>query len=153
MACHPCPVEFREVLRRRRMVRQYDQSRRVPAEVVERLVAAAVRAPSAGFSQGWGFLVLDEPEDIARFREAVTPDTDADQWFAAQVRAPLIIVPHSNKDVYLDRYATARQGLHRPVRGLVVGAVLGHRRRVRLVADPADRRRRRAGGLLLRDSD
>jgi nitroreductase len=110
MACHPCPVEFREVLRRRRMVRQYDQSRRVPAEVVERLVGAAVRAPSAGFSQGWGFLVLDEPEDIARFREAVTPDTDADQWFAAQVRAPLIIVPHSNKDVYLDRYARPDKG-------------------------------------------
>jgi nitroreductase len=43
--------------------------------MVERLVRAAVRAPSAGFSQGWGFLVLDTAEDIARFREAVTPDT------------------------------------------------------------------------------
>jgi nitroreductase len=92
------------------MVRQYDQDQRVPPEVVERLVTAAVRAPSAGFSQGWGFLVLDEPEDIVRFREAVTPDTDADHWFAAQVRAPLIIVPHSNKDVYLDRYAQPDKG-------------------------------------------
>jgi nitroreductase len=44
------------------MVRSYDEERPVPPEVVERLVHAALRAPSAGFSQGWGFLVLDTPE-------------------------------------------------------------------------------------------
>ena len=92
------------------MVRTYDQGRPVPAEVTDRLVQAALRAPSAGFSQGWGFLVLDTPQDIARFRQAVTPDTDPEHWFAAQVRAPLIIVPHSNKDAYLDRYAEPDKG-------------------------------------------
>jgi nitroreductase len=92
------------------MVRAYDEGRPIPPDVVDRLLAAAVRAPSAGFSQGWGFLVLDSAEDIARFREAVTPDTDAENWFAAQVRAPLIIVPHANKDAYLDRYAQPDRG-------------------------------------------
>jgi nitroreductase len=106
-------VEFREVLRRRRMVRRYDEHRPVPEEVVERLVAAAVRAPSAGFVQGWGFLVLDEPEDLARFRAAVTPDDGPERFFAAQFRAPLLIVPHANKDAYLDRYAQPDKGLER----------------------------------------
>jgi nitroreductase len=92
------------------MVRRYDEARPVPAEVVERLLAAAVRAPSAGFSQGWGFLVLDTAEDVSRFHEAVTPETEADKWFAAEVRAPLIIVPHSNKDAYLDNYASPGKG-------------------------------------------
>ena len=92
------------------MVRTYDEGRPVPPEVVDRLLASAVRAPSAGFSQGWGFLVLDTAEDIARFREVVTPDTDAENWFAAQLRAPLIIVPHANKDAYLDRYARPDKG-------------------------------------------
>lgn len=92
------------------MVRTYEEDRPVPAEVRDRLLQAALRAPSAGFSQGWGFLVLDTPEDIARFREAVTPETDAENWFAAHVRAPLIIVPHSNKDAYLDRYAEPDKG-------------------------------------------
>lgn len=91
------------------MVRRYDEERRVPPDVIDRLVHAAVRAPSAGFTQGWGFLVLDTPEDVARFRRAVTPD-DPENWFAAQVRAPLIIVPHSNKDAYLDRYAEPDKG-------------------------------------------
>lgn len=103
-------MEFREVLRRRRMVRSYEESRPVPAEVIDRLVQAGLRAPSAGFSQGWGFLVLDTPEDIARFREAATPATDAEHWFSANVRAPLLIVPHSNKDAYLDRYAEPDKG-------------------------------------------
>jgi nitroreductase len=103
-------VEFQDVLRRRRMVRSYDQSRPVPAGVIDRLVQAGLRAPSAGFSQGWGFLVLDTPEDVARFRQAATPETEPENWFAAQVRAPLIIVPHSNKDAYLDRYAEPDKG-------------------------------------------
>jgi nitroreductase len=54
-------VDFQEVVRRRRMVRSYDVSRPVPAELVDRIVGNGLRAPSAGFSQGWGFLVLDTP--------------------------------------------------------------------------------------------
>lgn len=41
------------------MVRAYDEDRPVPPDGIERLVRAAVRAPSAGFTQGWGFLVLE----------------------------------------------------------------------------------------------
>ncbi len=92
------------------MVRSYDERRSVPPEVVERIVGHALRAPSAGFSQGWGFLVLDTATDIARFREAVTPADGPENWLAAQVRAPLIVVAHSNKDVYLDRYARPEKG-------------------------------------------
>jgi nitroreductase len=103
-------VEFQDVVRHRRMVRNYDVSRPVPAEVVDRIVNNALRAPSAGFSQGWGFLVLDTPADVARFRDAVRPPEDPENWFAANVDAPLLIVAHSNKDVYLDRYAQPDKG-------------------------------------------
>lgn len=103
-------MEFQDVVRRRRMVRAYDTSRGVPPEVVDRIVHNGLRAPSAGFSQGFGFLVLDTAADIARFRDAVRPDQDPDRWFAAKVQAPLLIVPHSNKDIYLDRYAQADKG-------------------------------------------
>jgi nitroreductase len=92
------------------MVRSYVEQRPISPEVVERILAAAVRAPSAGFSQGWGFLVLDTTEDIARFREAVTPTNEPENWFAAQVRAPLIVVPHANKAAYLERYAEPDKG-------------------------------------------
>lgn len=92
------------------MVRRYDTSRPVPPEVVDRIVRNGLRAPSAGFSQGWGFLVLDTPVDVARFREAVRPVDQPEEWFAAQVDAPLLIIAHSNKDAYLDRYAQPDKG-------------------------------------------
>ncbi|HSI93129.1 MAG TPA: nitroreductase family protein, partial [Jiangellaceae bacterium] len=51
-------MEFQEVVRRRRMVRNF-ADRPVEPAIVDRLLANAIRAPSAGFSPGWAFLVLD----------------------------------------------------------------------------------------------
>ncbi len=103
-------MEFQDVVRRRRMVRSYDQGRPVPPDLVDRIVHNGLRAPSAGFSQGWGFLVLDNPADIAAFRAAVRLEVGPEEWFAARVDAPLLIIPHSNKDAYLDRYAMPDKG-------------------------------------------
>jgi nitroreductase len=100
-------MEHTEVVRRRRMVRAY-RDEPLPEGTADRLVRAALRAPSAGFSQGWGFLVLDEPDDRARFWDAI----DAPDWsYPAEIRvAPLVIVTLSNKSVYLDRYAEPDKG-------------------------------------------
>ena len=103
-------MEFQDVVRRRRMVRSYDPDRPVPPDVVDRIVQNGLRAPSGGFAQGWGFLVLDTAADIAGFRDAVRPEVEPERWFAANVQAPLIIVPHSHKDAYLDRYAEPDKG-------------------------------------------
>jgi nitroreductase len=103
-------VEFQDVVRHRRMIRTYDLSRPVPPEIVELIVHNATRAPSAGFSQGWGFLVLDTPEDVARFRESCRLPDGSPDYLAARVEAPLLIVAHSNKSAYLDRYAQADKG-------------------------------------------
>ncbi|WP_027659963.1 nitroreductase family protein [Salinispora fenicalii] len=104
-------MEFVEVVRRRRMVRNYDPDRPVPPEVVDRVLAHAIRAPSAGFSQGWGFLVLEAAEDRDRFWAATTPGTGGrERWLAGMRRAPLIIVPHANRSAYLDRYAEPDKG-------------------------------------------
>ena len=51
-------MEFSEVVRRRHMVRRYDPERPVPDEVLAAVLENACRAPSAGFSQGWDFVVL-----------------------------------------------------------------------------------------------
>ncbi|BCJ64998.1 nitroreductase family protein [Polymorphospora rubra] len=104
-------MEFRDVVRRRRMVRSYDPDRPVPAAVVDRLLDHAVRAPSAGFSQGWGFLVLESPADRERFWASTTPQgAPESRWLTGMRQAPLIVVPHSNRSVYLDRYAEPDKG-------------------------------------------
>jgi nitroreductase len=93
------------------MVRDYDPDRPVPPEVRERLLEHATRAPSAGFSQGWAFLVLESPEERDRFWTATTDAGDApDPWLIRMRRAPLLIVPLSHKAAYLERYAESDKG-------------------------------------------
>nr|BFE77079.1 hypothetical protein GCM10020092_103800 [Actinoplanes digitatis] len=105
-------MEFDEVLRRRRMIRTYDPDRPVPPEIVDKLIRHALRAPSAGFSQGWGFLVLRDQADRDLYWSvtAEQDDATAGSWLDRMRTAPLIIVALSNKSAYLDRYAQADKG-------------------------------------------
>jgi nitroreductase len=103
-------MEFQDVVDRRRMVRNYADEPLDPG-VVERMLANALHAPSAGFSQGWAFLVLDTSDAIARFWSAATPDDDGtDDWSQGMRRAPVIVVPLSCKRAYLERYAAPDKG-------------------------------------------
>ncbi|RLV48398.1 nitroreductase family protein [Nocardioides mangrovicus] len=102
-------MEFQDVVRRRRMVRDYD-SRPVDPAVVDRCLANAQRAPSAGFSQGWGFLVLDRPETVRRYWELTADIAHPDAWLTGMMRAPVIVLPCSSKAAYLDRYAEPDKG-------------------------------------------
>src|SRR5205814_5420314 len=104
-------MEFSDAVRRRRMVRNFDPDRPVPRETVERLLDLAVRAPSAGFSQGWAFLVLSTPDEVTRFWAATTdPAGTPDSWLRGMSRAPVLIVPLAHRDAYLDRYAEPDKG-------------------------------------------
>ena len=103
-------MEFQEVVRRRRMVRNYDADRPVPPEIRERILANALRAPSAGFSQGWAFLVLESPAERSRYWEATVTSSEPDPWLTDMQRAPLLIVALSHRQAYLDRYAAADKG-------------------------------------------
>jgi nitroreductase len=103
-------MEFREVVRRRRMVRRYADEPVDPA-VVDRMLEHAQRAPSAGFTQGWAFLVLDTPEDVARFWEATGADPGThNAWLDGMRTAPVVIVPLTSRAAYLERYAQPDKG-------------------------------------------
>lgn len=105
-------MEFQDVVRHRRMVRSYTDEPVDPA-VVERALHNATRAPSAGFSQGWGVLLLDTPEDVRRFWGCTTDAEDLaspDEWLIGMMRAPVVVVPCSSKAAYLARYAEADKG-------------------------------------------
>jgi nitroreductase len=100
-------MEFGEVIRRRRMVRTF-QDRPLAPEVVDRVLEAGRRAPSAGFTQGVAFLVMDGPEQTAGFWRCVAPGGG---WPREGLRrAPLVIVPLASRQAYLDRYAEPDKG-------------------------------------------
>jgi len=98
------------VVRRRRMVRNYDPARDVSRETIEQLLALAVRAPSAGFSQGWHFVALTETASRERFWALTTGDEAPDSWLQGMQSAPVLILAISDKAAYLDRYAEPDKG-------------------------------------------
>jgi nitroreductase len=104
-------MEFQDVIRKRRMYRQFDPERPVPRELVERIVSNGTRAPSAGLAQGQGFLVLESAADRATFWDVTNqPGQEERTGSPAMQTAPLIIVPFAHKQAYLDRYAEPDRG-------------------------------------------
>jgi len=104
-------MEFSDVVRKRRMVRRYDPDRLVPDEVIDTALHNALRAPSAGFSQGWDFVVLTEPEERHAYWAATTdPDEEPDLWLVGMQSAPALILCLSDEGTYLRRYAEPDKG-------------------------------------------
>jgi nitroreductase len=92
------------------MVRRFDPSVPVSRDVVRDLVALAVRAPSAGFSQGWDFVAPVDESDRATFWAASGQGRPADAWLRGVSAAPALVLCLSDADAYLDRYAEADKG-------------------------------------------
>jgi nitroreductase len=104
-------VEFVDAVRSRRMVRTYDPDRPVPAATLTALLELAVRAPSAGFTQGWDFVVLTEPADRERFWRVTTDPGEApDRWLTGMRTAPVLVLCLADPQRYLDRYAEPDKG-------------------------------------------
>ena len=97
-------MEFSEVVQSRRMVRHFAPDP-VDREVLERIAAAAQRAPSAGFSQGQRVVIVTDPDRRRRLAELVGEafytDRGFDPWIS---EAPAIFVPAVSAKVYVDRY-------------------------------------------------
>jgi nitroreductase len=87
------------------MVRHYT-GEPVDREALERIAATLRRAPSAGYSQGQRFLIVDDPELLAKLAEpweAETPD-GAEPWFGTAGAHVLVLVREQD---YHDRYRRA----------------------------------------------
>ena len=72
-------MEFQELLRRRRMVRKFEP-RPVADDVLRRVLEAARHAPSAGFSQGFDFVVLATKDELDWFYRTTDDPTDPDPY-------------------------------------------------------------------------
>lgn len=93
-------MDFRDVLRRRRMVRRY-RDEPVPIETVERIIDVARRGPSAGYSQGVEFVVVTDPATRERLAGIISNRETA---AASMARIPVHIVLCVSAQIYKERY-------------------------------------------------
>ena len=93
------------MVRRRRMVRNYDRDKPVSRDSLERIAAAAQRAPSAGFSQGQRLVIVTDPEQRDRIAQICDEPryvgAGFDPWIS---RAPALLVPCVSEEIYHARY-------------------------------------------------
>ncbi len=98
-------MDLSDAIGRRRMTRNF--SGRPPgAGVVDRMLEGALRAPSAGNTQGREFVVLEGPDQTARYWEATTDQAwrDSSPRYPGLARAPVIVLPFADPDAYAERY-------------------------------------------------
>jgi nitroreductase len=108
--CHAAAMELAHAIRTRRMCRTYDPDRPISREVLSGLLNLGIRAPSAGHTQGWRFLILDDITSVSAFWTATTRPGDANRWLDRLRSAPVLIICYSDKQAYLDRYAESDKG-------------------------------------------
>ena len=97
-------MQFQDVIRKRRMVRNYTDDP-VEAATIDRLIEATRRAPSAGFSQGQYVVVVTSPET----RRAIADLSGEPEYVAAGFapwisRAPVHFVICTSEADYHRRY-------------------------------------------------
>jgi nitroreductase len=96
-------MDFWEVIERRYSLRDFDPSRDVAPEDVEKILRAAIRAPSAGNLQPWFFVVVREEKKKEALARAAL-----DERFIAQ--APVVVVVCVDPDRSAVRYG--RRGVN-----------------------------------------
>jgi nitroreductase len=103
-----CPaMELHEAIRRRSMVRSFSTDPISPA-VLDRILAASLRAPTAGNTRGTAWVVLEGPQETAEYFDVTTDErwrTDHPEWNDGLRRAPVVLLSYSSPDLYVARYA------------------------------------------------
>lgn len=94
-------VPFAEVLRRQRMRRPPYADRPVERDLLARVLDAGRKAPSAGFTQGARFLVLQDQQVEDFFRLTMPPGTPVESLLPC----PVVVLPLQDPDAYVARYA------------------------------------------------
>jgi nitroreductase len=98
-------MELTEVLRTRRMTRNFS-GRPLGRGTVDQLVGAALRAPSAGNTQGREFVVLEGASQTSLYWQATTDEgwRSRSRRFEGMSRAPVIVLPFADPEAYSARY-------------------------------------------------
>ncbi len=103
-AAYSRPVELREILKRRRMVRAYGPEP-VQLEQLERIVATIRHAPSGGFSQGQRFVVVTDPELKRAIADVAGEEFYVDEGFEPWISgAAALVVVCTREEDYHERY-------------------------------------------------
>jgi nitroreductase len=100
-------MDLHEAIRRRAMVRSFSPEP-VDPDVVDRILRAALRSPTAGNTRGTAWVVLEGPEQTSAYFDATTDEawrTRHPNWSSGLARAPVVLLAYTSPEAYVARYA------------------------------------------------
>lgn len=97
---------FDEVLASRRMCRDF-RADELPVEVLDRVLAAAFRGPSAGNTAALDLVVLTGDDTATYWDTTLDTSRRASFPWPGLLRAPVLVLPYVAPEHYLERYAEA----------------------------------------------
>jgi nitroreductase len=89
-------MELDRVIRKRRMVRAYKEMQ-VPDRIIDKLIANALKAPSAGHTQVQEFIIVKDPDTKRKLRNASVDQEQVEN-------APVLIIVCANTSRSVQRY-------------------------------------------------
>ena len=91
-------MDFDEVIKRKKMIREYDSDRQqIPAQIIRKLIKNAHKAPSAGHTQVQEFIIVKDISIKKKLRKAAVNQEYVE-------KAPVLIVVCSNTSRSVGRY-------------------------------------------------
>lgn len=100
-------MEFRDVVLKRRMVRNF-ADRPVDPGIIDRVLDLTRHAPSAGFTQGQSFIVVTNPEKKKEIALTCEEDEYVKRGFAPFIsKAAVLLIPCTSEASYHRRYQEA----------------------------------------------
>jgi nitroreductase len=100
-------MEFRDVVLKRRMVRNFSD-KPVDPETIDRILELTRHAPSAGFTQGQSFIIVTNPETKKAIAGTCEENEYVQRGFAPFVsKAPVLLIPCTSEVAYHRRYQEA----------------------------------------------
>jgi nitroreductase len=90
-------MDFDHVVKKRKMIREYQQDRQIPTNVINKLLRNAHRSPSAGHTQVQEFIIVIDPVTKRQLCQASLGQRQVED-------APLLIVVCSNTSRSVNRY-------------------------------------------------
>jgi nitroreductase len=85
-------MEFEQVLRKRRMIREYDPDKQIPDKIIRKLLRNADRAPSAGHTQVQEFVIVKDPTTKKKLREVAV-----DQEYVEEASTLIIVCSNTSR--------------------------------------------------------
>jgi nitroreductase len=110
-------LDFDEVVRKRKMIRQYDRQRQIPDQTIMKLIKNAHRAPSAGHTQVQEFIIVKNPTIKKKLRKAAVNQECVEQ-------APVLIVVCSDTSRSVTRYGNRGSQFYSVIDGAFASMII-----------------------------